>query len=305
MDVLSDVIAVIRTGEPVSARVTSHAPWGQRYAAVAGSAGFRVVLQGSCWLFPQDGPPLALNAGDVVFLPHAREHALADSRHTPLTGPPCGPGTTLAQPSDGDGDGQVTVTLCGAYRLDPARTHPLLKDLPEVVHLPAGPDRHPDLQAAVDLLSGELLHPRPGSDAAVRTLLDMLLLYLLRAWYTDRPSQGPATGWIAALNDPSVSAALHGIHHEPDRPWTVESLAGQAGLSRAAFSRRFTALVGQPPLTYLTWWRMTLATRHLQDTTDPLSMIATRVGYSSEFTFAHAFKRHTGISPGRYRRQPA
>jgi AraC-like DNA-binding protein len=84
----------------------------------------------------------------------------------------------------------------------------------------------------------------------------------------------------------------------------VESLAGQAGLSRAAFSRRFTTLVGQPPLSYLTWWRMTLAARLLHDTTDPLSTIAARVGYGSEYAFAHAFKRHTGMAPGRYRRQP-
>jgi AraC-like DNA-binding protein len=157
----------------------------------------------------------------------------------------------------------------------------------------------------VDLLAGELLHPRPGSDAVVRALLDMLLLYLLRAWYADRPGQDSVTGWIAALNDPAVSAALHCIHHEPARLWTVESLAGQAGLSRAAFSRRFTALVGQPPLTYLTWWRMTVATRLLHDSTNPLSTIAARVGYGSEYAFAHAFKRHIGIAPGRYRRQPA
>jgi AraC-like DNA-binding protein len=195
------------------------------------------------------------------------------------------------------------VTLCGAYQLDPARAHPLLTGLPEIVHLPARPGHRPELRAAVDLLGGELGQRRPGADAIVPALLDTLLLYILRAWLEEQSAHGTGTGWAAALRDPAITAALDSIHRDPAAPWTVERLGIQAGLSRAAFARRFTALVGQPPLTYLTWWRMTIAAHMLHDSDAPLSTVAKKAGYGSEFAFAAAFKRQYGTAPGKYRRQ--
>ncbi|MEW9533039.1 helix-turn-helix transcriptional regulator [Microbispora sp. NPDC049125] len=161
----------------------------------------------------------------------------------------------------------------------------------------------PAHRRAVDLLGGELDHPRLGADTIVPALLDMLLLYILRAWFDEQTEHGTTTGWAAALGDPAISAALHALHRDPALPWTVETLGSQAGLSRAAFSRRFTTLIGQPPLTYLTWWRMTAAARLLRETDAPLAEVATRIGYTSEFAFATAFKREYGIAPGKYRRQ--
>lgn len=311
MDVLSDVIAVMRTGQPRSARVQWHAPWGQRYTPVPG-AGFHIILRGSCWLIPPDGAPIALGVGDVVFLPHGREHGLADGPSTPLSGAACDPrdgrryehryAAPPAGLADPDQVKATTVTLCGAYQLDPDRAHPLLSDLPDIVHLPARLGHHADLHAAVDLLGGELEQPRPGADTLVPALLDVLLLYILRAWFNEQYDRDTTTGWAAALRDSAILAALHGIHHDLARPWTVEQLAAHASLSRAAFARRFTALVGQPPLTYLTWWRMTTAARLLRDTDAPLSTVAKQVGYGSEFAFAGAFKRQYGIAPGKYRR---
>lgn len=132
-------------------------------------------------------------------------------------------------------------------------------------------------------------------------LLDMLLLYVMRAWFEEPPT--PATsGWAAALADPAVSAALQALHRDPAHPWTVQSLATRANLPRATFSRRFTALTGQPPLTYLTWWRLTTAADLLRRSDAPLRDVATRIGYSSEFSFGNAFKRQCGTAPGRYRR---
>jgi AraC-like DNA-binding protein len=290
VDPLSDVITVMRTGRPRSARVARHAPWAQWFGPVPGAVGFQVVVRGTCWLVPTDADPVRLGTGDVVFLPHGRGHVLADSPTTPV-------GSQAAPPTES----ATTVTLCGAYELHPSRAvHPLLLALPEIVHLPAGPTQHPHLRAAVELLAAELEHPAPGTDAAVPALLDTLLLYVLRAWIHRQPPEAPA-GWARALTDPAVSAALHAIHGETGRPWTVATLAARAGLSRAPFARRFTALVGQPPLTYLTWWRMTTAARLLRDTDAPLAAIATEVGYASEFAFAAAFKRTQGTPPGRYR----
>ncbi|MFB7469469.1 AraC family transcriptional regulator [Kitasatospora sp. NPDC056184] len=309
MDVLSDVITVARTGRPRSAYVRWHAPWGQQFASVPGSVAFQMVLEGSCWILSQHSAPVRLGAGDVLFLPHGSGHTLADGPATAVTAPACPPDdpelpesyATDTVDRFGQG-GPATVMLCGAYQIDPSRTHPLLLTLPDLIHLRADPSRHHELNAAVELLASEMRHPRPGTSATVPALLDTLLMYILRRWLAEQPGRGSTTGWAAALNDPAVTAALHAVHRDPAAPWTVAELAAEAGLSRAAFARRFSSLIGRPPLGYLTWWRMTTAARLLRETGAPLRSIAPQVGYTSEFAFATAFKRTHGVAPGAYRR---
>ncbi|WP_188191278.1 AraC family transcriptional regulator [Nonomuraea sp. SYSU D8015] len=304
MDVLSDVIAIMRTGRPRSVRVEWHAPWGQRFPSAPGSAGFQVVLQGSCWLLPPDEAPIALSVGDVLFFPHGHGYALADSPSTPVAEPQCDPLAEegMFESASVGGPGAATVLLCGGYQLDPTRAHPALRELPEMIHLPAQLGLHSELRTAVDLLGGEIRQPRLGADTIVTSLLDMLLLYMLRAWYGADHGQCQLGGWALALSDRSVSAALNAMHRDPAHPWTVAELAGRAGLSRAAFARRFTTLVGQPPLAYLTWWRLATAARMLRESDASLGEISGRVGYGSEFAFANAFKREYKMAPGRYRR---
>lgn len=299
MDVLSDVLAAMRTGRATAARTSSRAPWGVRFAA-GHTAGAHVVLQGGCWLFPARGEPLPLGVGDVVFTPHGYGHALADQPDRPLVD--YSPEPVEESPVEEmhiDGTGPVTVLLCASYTFDPVRRHPLLDELPPVIHLPARVGRHASLRSAVELLGDELRESRAGTNAALPALVDMLLLYVLRAWLEEQP---PSTGWAGALHDPAIGAALRAIHRHPETPWTVESLARQAGLSRAAFAKRFTTTLRQPPLAYLTWWRMTTAVRLLRETDAPLRAVAARCGYGSEFAFAKAFKREYGVAPGQYRR---
>lgn len=302
---LSDVIASMRMGVPRSARVEWPAPWGQRFPSAPGSAGFQVVLQGSCWAIPPEGDPIPVGTGDVLFFPHGHGYALADSPTSPIAESDCDPyaDAGLFASATVEGAGPVTVTLCGGYQLDSGRAHPLLRGLPEMIHLPARLGHYTELRAAVELLGKEIEEPRPGADMVVSALLDMLLLYILRAWFDVSLEHCGVDGWAAALADPAVSAALDGIHRDPAHPWTVESLGRRAGLSRAAFSRRFTQFVGQPPLTYLTWWRLGTAARMLRDSDAALSEIAAAVGYGSEFAFANAFKREYGMAPGRFRRR--
>ncbi|MEU1670168.1 AraC family transcriptional regulator [Streptomyces sparsogenes] len=318
MDVLSDAITSMRTGRPHAGRTEKHGSWGVRFPDSDG-AGFHVVLQGACWMLPPDGEPLALGPGDVVFMPHGRGYGLADGPRTPLarfSGSLPGPfardaavqATAAPDAAVPDADGADprprpdTVLLCGAYLLDRLRPHPLLAELPQVLHIPARLGRHPELRSAVELLGGELERPRPGASAVLTSLLDMLLLYVLRAWYEEQSGRA-GTGWAAALHDQPVSEALRAIHRDPAHPWTVETLGQAAGLSRAAFARRFTALAGRSPLAYLTWWRMTLAARLLRESELPLRAVAERSGYTSEFAFAKAFKREYGVAPGGYRRR--
>ena len=287
MDVLSDVIAVMRTGRPSSNRLQVGSGWCYRFAPYDG-AGFHVLLSGSGWLLAEHGDPTPLGPGDVVLVPHGGAHVLSDSPHAGHAVP--------FEHAVADPDGPVDV-LCGKYRLDRTRTHPVLARLPEVVHLPARRGRHPGLRAASDLLGGEVADRRPGRDAAVSGLLDVLLVFMVRAWLEDNTEDG----WPRALRDPTLAAALEALHAAPARPWRIEDLAAVVGLSRATLARRFTAVTGQSPMAYLAWWRMTLAARLLRDTDLPLPGIARQVGYGSAYAFSHAFKRQFGLAPGRYR----
>ncbi|GAB0105253.1 AraC family transcriptional regulator [Nocardia sp. JMUB6875] len=305
MDVLSEALASMRTGAPNSVRTEGRAPWGLKLPHTAG-AGFHVVLHGTCWFYPTEdrARAIAMGPGDVVFVREGAGHILADHPDTPPEVPR--PDQYIQRPPIGavrlGGDGPATSLLCGNYHLDGQRPHPLLRQLPEVIHLPARHGKHPELAAAIQLLGAELDNPRIGSYGIVPALIDSLLLYILRAWIEDQPEK-EVTGWAAALRDPAVAPALAAMHDDPAAAWTVQSLADHAGLSRAAFARKFNAMVGEPPLAYLTRWRLTTAAQLLREDDLAIEKVAARAGYSSEFAFGKAFKREFGLAPGQYRRQ--
>jgi AraC-like DNA-binding protein len=267
-------------------------------------AGFYVVLKGSSWLLTDGGARVTLGVGDAVLLPHGTGHVIADSpvdaavaeeRAVPFehwlagTGPQARPGR------------DETEMLCGKYWLDCSRMHPLMAELPEVVHLPSRVGSHLELRAAIDLLAGELDEVRPGSCMALPSLLNLLLVYMIRSWMTEATSGA----WPTALGDPVTAAALRALHSKPAAPWSIDRLAAEAGVSRPTLARRFTNLVGRPPMAYLTWWRVILAATLLRDTPETLATIAGRVGYSSPYALSHAFEREFGITPGRYRAKAA
>jgi AraC-like DNA-binding protein len=287
VDVLSDAIAVMRTGAPSSNRLRLGSPWCYRFAPYDG-AGFHVLLRGTGWLIPDHAEPTPLGTGDVVLVPHGVAHTLSDS--------PRAHDAVPFEAAVADPEGQVEA-LCGKYRLDRSRRHPLVAGLPEIIHLPAQVGRHPELRAAIDLLGGEVSGDRPGRGAVLSGLLDLLLVYIVRAWFDGQSG----TGWPRALHDPQIAAALERLHTDLARPWRIEDLAASVGLSRATLARRFTTLTGQPPMAYLAWWRMTTAAGLLRETDLPLPGVSRQVGYRSPYAFSHAFKRHFGLAPGRYR----
>jgi AraC-like DNA-binding protein len=196
-------------------------------------------------------------------------------------------------------NGATTVMLCGSFRLDHQRHLPLLHSLPGLIHIPAAQGRlSANLTNIVALIAAESGSGRPGSTAVLRRLTEILFIHIIRAWVEQLPPE--SRGWLRALRDPSIGRALGLIHQSPGQPWRVNKLAGAVGLSRSVFSARFTELVGEPPMQYVTRWRMHHATRLLVSG-QTIPVIASGLGYDSEISFRKAFKREIGMPPGRFR----
>jgi AraC-like DNA-binding protein len=303
-DIVADVIATTRRGSLMYARNRFHAPWGAAFPA-GNLANFHVITAGACWLTVAGADPVQLTSGDVVLIPSGAAHELADAPGRPVRPMPEIAGRALdddeAPPSDIviEGDGPATVWICGGYRLAAGVRHPLTSLLPDAVVITAAQARGTGLGAAVALIAAEVDGTNPGAPAVMASLVDLLLVYLLRTWFAGRRDDA---GWGRALSDPAVGSALSLIHADPGRPWTLDTLARAARTPRATLTRRFAALTGQSPIAYLTAWRMSLAARRLRDGDATVRQIAQETGYDSEFAFARAFKRATGSAPGQYRK---
>jgi AraC-like DNA-binding protein len=190
------------------------------------------------------------------------------------------------------------VWLHGIYRLHGSVGDRLLGMLPDVTVVPAGART----RGPLELLSAEAERDEPGQDAVLNRLLDLVLVIALRFWSASTGSELPT--WLGAIGDPAIGKALTVLHADPGQSWTTATLANQVGMSRAAFSARFTSLVGEPPISYLTGWRMTLAADLLRDTDATVAAVAREVGYENAFAFSAAFKRTHGRSPTTWRRIP-
>jgi AraC-like DNA-binding protein len=301
MDVLADVFAALRVGGMIYAQSDLHAPWGLAFSR-SDKAGFHVVLRGRCWLRTDSRAPIELNQGDVVLLPRGWTHSVADTptRRAAPYATALARSASLASSASASASASATRLLCGAYALAPEGDRSLLGALPPIVHV-ADADATDELRGVVASLAREAVSASPGAAAATSRWVDLLLIYVLRAWIARQPTG--SGGWLGALRDPTVAQALATMHAEVATSWDLDALARRVGVSRATLARRFATWVGEPPLTYLTRWRMTLATKALRESSAPLAAIAATVGYGSEFAFNRAFKREIGVAPGEYRRR--
>ncbi|MFB9982261.1 cupin domain-containing protein [Mesorhizobium kowhaii] len=298
MDVLSDVLASVRLGSAVIGRARLRRPWGISVDPMRNTA-IHVVQGGECWLrLAGGGEPIHLSEGDVILVGSGVGHTLSDPPEAPAS--PIG-AMLSARLSDEDrpGEHDVTTLLCAKYTMD--GPHPMISRLPPLIHLTrAQIAANEPLRLATELLRVEASGDLTGHDLVAPRLLDSVLVFLLRAWIESQPL-GTA-GWFGALRDKGVAQALRLVHERPAAPWTVASLAAGASQSRATFARRFTRLVGEPPLVYVTRWRINLAARALRETNRTIEEIGRAVGYESSPSFSQAFTRLTGQAPGRYRR---
>lgn len=267
------------------------------------------TVRGDAWIVPDDGAAVLLSEGDIAIARGPDPYVVADDPATPpqaliLPGQECRTpdGGHLTELADvgvrtwGHGVDGPSILLTGTYGMAGEVSKKLLAALPTLIVLRAAEWASP----LVPLLAEEIVKDVPGQEAVLDRLLDLLLIASLRTWF-DRPgSDAPA--WYRAHHDPVVGQALKLMQHQPAEPWTVEKLAVNAGVSRAALARRFTETVGEPPMTYLAAWRLALAADLLRQHPDStIGAVAHQVGYGSSFALSAAFKREFGVSPQQYR----
>jgi AraC-like DNA-binding protein len=269
-------------------------------------------VRGSAWLLPDGRQPHRLDAGDVAVVLGPEPYTVADPPDSPIgavihpdnrSTTPSGDGLCEAMDlgvrSWGDRPDGATLLLVGTYRSAGEIARPLLAALPQVLVLTADTWDNPYLP----LLVRETARDVAGQDAVLDRLLDVMLVETVRAWFARPGSSAPA--WYGAQADPVVGRVLALMHDDPAHPWTLAELARSAGVSRAALARRFTTLVGEPPMGHLTSWRLALAADLLGEPGSTLSAVARQVGYGSAFALSAAFKRVRGISPEGFRRSIA
>lgn len=317
---LSDVLTVAQVSGVLLGTLNAQAPWAIELPESAGAA-FHAVVAGTCWLTIDGQAPHQLTPGDLVLLPSRVRHELAAEPGFPprrFDEVLKASLITLGGEIVIDGPGVRTRVLCAGYSYDNDVAHPLLSLLPPVLHVAtAQPDTGPQLRAVLDLLAHEARSGADiGAEATTGKLVDILLVHVVRAWLgtaQGAPAGDAAPGqprpdslrasWLRGLRDPVTARALALLHEWPARDWTLQDLADAVHVSRATLARRFTQQIGEPPLGYLTRWRMELAAHQLRTTTEPAGQVARSVGYSSEYAFNRAFTKYRGTPPGRYRRE--
>lgn len=301
-DPVGEALHFLRMSGTYYTRSELGAPWGLAMPPIPGTLWFHVVTAGGARLEAGD-EVVELGPGDLALVPHGVGHVLRDA-----------PGS-LAPPveqiapalSDGaysvlrhGGDGARTEMLCGALRFSHPAARGVVDLLPPVLHVTASPltDRMHDV---LRLIAAEVEVLRPGGEAVITRLADVLVVQALRAWLADA---GPGcSGWLGALHDPWIGRALALVHRDPARDWTVASLAAELPMSRSAFAARFTELVGEPAMQYVTRWRMHVALERLRAGDVTVAEVAGGLGYRSEAAFSRAFSRVVGRSPGSVARE--
>lgn len=307
VDPLGEALHSLHMNSVFYTRSVFTAPWGLSMPPLPNCVMFHVVTAGRCWIrvnhLSSEAKPL--EPGDFVLVPHGHGHELLST-----------PDAYAANLFDlhrehvseryeilhhGNG-GAPTNMVCGAVRMDhPAAKH-LLDQLPaEIIIKPWASPQTEWMHSTLRLMASETATLRPGGEAVITRLADILVIQAIRHWLSENETAG--SGWLSALKDEQIGLALQSIHREPANNWSVELLAERAAMSRSGFAAKFHALVGEPPMQYVRRWRMYAALNMLAEENVSLGELADRLGYQSEAAFSRAFKKVLGISPGAARKQ--
>ena len=303
-DVLTDVMEQVRLEGTVYFSADLHAPWGISIVR-SGRAPFYAVASGECELqVGRRGPVRRVRAGDFVLLPNAAPHIVRSDSGALVV-----PFDSWLQAHPMDrrggtrhaGPGAATRVIGGFFSVDPLRINPLFGARPASIHLRgADPRVRQLLLPTLRLVEAEIAAGSLGARTVLRRLADVLFIQAVRL---HAESETGVAGWLRGLADPRVGRALMLLHERYAEPWTLETLAREVGTSRTLLAVRFRELVGEPPMAYLTRWRITRAANLLHGARLPLARLAEQVGYQSDAVFSKAFRRVTGQAPGAWRRR--
>ena len=316
MDALSDVLRAVRLTGAFFFDVRGCSPWvaetplgksivGEMFPGTGSDhlICYHAIMEGSCWCVIEGEEPIQLNAGDIVVLPHGDTHVLATEPG--LRNPPNM--SMYRMPDDrrlpsriavGSAGGAPAHFVCGFLACDSRPYNPLLTALPRVIRI------HDHASGALGAYFRAALAEskgRMGGECMLGRISELMFVDVIRRYLESLPEG--RTSWLSGLRDPYVGRALTVLHEHPARDWTIEALAQAAALSRSAFAERFVEFVGQPPMQYLTNWRMQLATNYLRNGSENIASVANRVGYDSEAAFSRAFKKAVGSPPSEWREQ--
>jgi AraC-like DNA-binding protein len=314
LDPITDIFRTMHVTAFGQHRLEATAPWGliggkksEEKAAPASPtdlAHFAMLSRGNCWLSVEGIPdPIPLTGGDCFLLARDTSIVMRDSPRTR----PRSTFREIAAKANGNvahhgGGGAPTTIVCGSLSFDRASLKPITQLLPSFILIKADQPHTLALHNTMQALASEMAEQAPGSEVVTTRLAEVLFIQALRAHIASE-MEWRNKGWLRAIFDPQVGAALSAVHDSVGTPWTVESLAGTAIMSRSAFAARFKELLGQTPLEYVTEWRMQKAIQLLEERDKKLIDVARSVGYESDAAFSKTFKRVVGASPGEYRKR--
>ncbi len=322
-DALSDVLRSVRLTSAlfflwdVTWPFAMPIPAGRSFAAIVQPRAqeiisYHIVTAGNCWAALIGGPPVPLEAGDILLIPHGHAYVIANSeqgcRRAQLDTDTAlsffrqmAAGELSFVVQDGGAEETATHFVCGFLGCDFRPFNPVLSELPPLVRVRAPAHAGPDaLQVLIDYTLVEAREPRAGSECVLVRLSELLFVEVVRRYLAEDKNLG--AGWLGALRDPVAGRALMALHRNPSAPWTLDSLAEETHVSRSRLAECFTRFVGEPPMKYLARWRMQLASGLLAEGSTKVAVVARNVGYESEAAFSRAFKRLVGVSPAQWRR---
>jgi AraC-like DNA-binding protein len=315
MDAFSEILTGVKLKGALFFTAEFSAPWGFTVPASSTTAAmvapgaallvlYHFVIDGGALVQLVDGKAVELEPGDVVVFPHGTSHHMTSVKGATAPFPNYGISSKIKSrdltPLQAGGGGDISRFVCGYMTCDPDLSRPILSGLPPVFKVNIRTDRSGHwLENSILHLVEEAASGRVGSEAMLAKLSEALFVDTLRRYVASLPEQ--QTGWLAGARDPIVGKSLGLLHSRVAHPWTIADLANEVGISRSALVERFTRYLSEPPVTYLTRWRLQLAARSLEGTPRSVAEIAAAVGYESEAAFNRAFKREFGQPPGRYR----
>jgi AraC-like DNA-binding protein len=303
-DPFGEALHFLRMSGTFYCRSEFSAPWALELPPMRQCLMLHVVTSGRCVLETGATPHCLLHPGDLALVPHGRGHVIASAPGLPAAKLFDLPREQVSERYEFlrlGGDGERTTMVCGLFQFFDPAAQQLVTLLPDVIAVDTWASPQAEwLQSTLRMISAEAKAMNPGGETIITRLADILVVQAIRHWITHSPSMH--RGWLGALRDRQLGPVISKVHRCPSRRWTLASLAAEAAMSRSAFAARFTELVGESAMQYVTRWQMIAARWQLTTNNQTVAEIAHAFGYESEAAFNRAFKRHLGISPGAAKR---